>query len=427
MMFSRPTPHTQRRPWRILLPLGLAISLSLFGDLTLYAVLPSQRHTVGLSLSAVGLMLGVNRLIRVWSNPVAGLLYDHSGRRRLFLLGMFLGMLSTLGYGLVTGPIPFLLLRLMWGIAWSLLNVGGLAIIQDISMQENRGRLNGIYNAWMLTGFTVGPLIGGFLVESTGFRQTMHVYALMTALGGLIAMMALPETHQPATNASKVSSYLIPRQTLSHWERVLRETPHLPFLLLLTFTFQFTGEGVTLSTLSLLVEQHVGNTLSSGLLGVASVGGILAALRSATAAAAGLWAGSVSDRRQSREQAIVVSLLLGLLSFGLLAIAHSLTTLTVAVVLGAVSNGIGVVSLAAALGDTLSPDHRGAGIGLYTTAGDIGSAFGPFVAYAIVTVLPLPWIYGICAIALSVIAFVFSRRAGLSPYGPVSSKQIQRY
>jgi len=44
-----------------MVPLGLAVCLSLFGDLILYVVLITQLDVVGLSLAAVGVMLSVNR------------------------------------------------------------------------------------------------------------------------------------------------------------------------------------------------------------------------------------------------------------------------------------------------------------------------------------------------------------------------------
>ena len=59
-------------PSRILIPLGLAASLSLFGDLTLYTVLVTQLDKVELSLAAVGVMLSVNRLIRIPAYPLIG-------------------------------------------------------------------------------------------------------------------------------------------------------------------------------------------------------------------------------------------------------------------------------------------------------------------------------------------------------------------
>ena len=47
-----------RRQLRFLIPLGMAISLSLPGDQTLYAVLPTQASNIGISLSMVGVLLG---------------------------------------------------------------------------------------------------------------------------------------------------------------------------------------------------------------------------------------------------------------------------------------------------------------------------------------------------------------------------------
>ncbi len=112
--------------------------LSLLGDLALYTVLVTQLDVVGISLAAAGVMLGVNRLVRIPGNPLAGILYDRRGRRPLFLLGMVLAVISTASYGLVHGFWPFLAGRLAWGLAWTLINVGGTAMVLDISTPANR-------------------------------------------------------------------------------------------------------------------------------------------------------------------------------------------------------------------------------------------------------------------------------------------------
>ena len=182
---------------RVLLPLGLAVCLSLFGDLTLYAVLVTQLDVVGLSLGAVGIMLGVNRLVRIPGNPLAGVLFDRWGRRPLFLLGMLVGVVSIVGSALLRGFWPFLLTRLGWGMAWTLINVGGMAMVLDVSTRANRGRLTGIYNTWMLAGLALGPLVGGLLVDTLGFRPALLICAGTCALGLAIAAVALPETSPP--------------------------------------------------------------------------------------------------------------------------------------------------------------------------------------------------------------------------------------
>ena len=134
-----------RQQIRVLLPLGLAISLSLPGDQTLYAVLPTKASAVGISLALVGLLVGINRLIRIPGNPIAGLFYDRLGRRRLFLLGMLLGTLSTDSYAIARNSSQWLGGRLLWGIAWSLINVGGLTMLLDVTDESDRGRVTGLY------------------------------------------------------------------------------------------------------------------------------------------------------------------------------------------------------------------------------------------------------------------------------------------
>jgi len=89
----------ERRQLRLFLPLGIGVSLSLLGDQTLYAVLPTQADAIGIGLGAVGVLLSANRVVRIPGNPIAGLLYDRFGRRYLFLLGLLLGALSTAALG----------------------------------------------------------------------------------------------------------------------------------------------------------------------------------------------------------------------------------------------------------------------------------------------------------------------------------------
>ncbi len=57
------------RPGRVLALLGLGTAISLLGDSTLYIVLPRPQIAaeVGITLAAVGLLLGTNRLRRVAS------------------------------------------------------------------------------------------------------------------------------------------------------------------------------------------------------------------------------------------------------------------------------------------------------------------------------------------------------------------------
>lgn len=402
----------------MLMPLGLAVCLSLFGDLTLYAVLATQLDVVGLSLSAVGLMLGVNRLIRIPGNPLAGLVLDRWGRRRPFILGMLLGVLSTASYALVRGFWPFLIARLAWGIAWTLINVGGMAIILDLSTTANRGRLSGLYNTWMLIGLALAPVVGGFLVDLFGFRPAMLACAAITAVGLLVALLALPETAQPPSHPVTQSPTPKP-PAWQHFSTLLRTNPGLLTASSLYLITQFAGEGVVLSTMSLLLQQRFGDSvLLNGLaLGLASASGILLALRSLLAGLVGPLAGHLSDGRAGRRLVILGSLLAGIAGFGLLSFATSLSTIVLGVALGAASAGAALATLTACVGDVTPPGRQGLVMGAYATAGDIGSTAGPFLAFALLSVVHLQSVYILCTLAFLVGLWLIWRTQGTQALG----------
>ncbi len=389
---------------RVLIPLGLTVCLSLFGDLTLYAVLITQLDVVGLSLGAVGIMLGVNRLIRIPGNPLAGVLLDRWGRRRLFIVGMLLGVLSTASYGLVHGFWPFLVSRLAWGIAWTLINVGGMAMVLDVSTQFNRGRLTGLYNTWLWMGFAFGPLVGGFLVDIVGFRPAMLACAGLTAVGLAVAVVALPETARSANGDTQGGLRLglnLRRRMEDVWRQgrnLLRADHSLVTLLWLYLITLFAGEGVIFSTISLLLQQRFGQRVAWGslALGVASAGGALLGLRALLAGTVGPLAGHLSDTHIGRWPVIVGSLVIGMVGFGLLSFAASPEAIVLGVALSALSGGAASATLAAQVGDLTPPGREGVVMGAYATAGDVGSMAGPFLAFALLSVVDLRWVYLLC-------------------------------
>jgi MFS family permease len=59
--------------------------------------------------------------------------------------------------------------------------------------------------------------------------------------------------------------------------------------------------------------------------------------------------------------------------------------------------------LAAYVGDITPPGRQGVVMGTYATAGDIRMAAGPFLAFALVSVMDLRWVYLLCTIILEAI------------------------
>jgi DHA1 family multidrug resistance protein-like MFS transporter len=399
---------------KVLFPLGLGTALSLLGDATLYAVLPTHTSDVGISLGAVGIILGVNRAIRLFTNGPAGLAYDRRPRRQLFVPALFVGALSTGIYAVARGFWPLFVGRLLWGVAWSGIWVGGATMILDVSTGQDRGRWTGLYQTWFFLGLALGSFGGGLLTDWLGYTKTMWVAAALTTLGGLVALFLLPETRNIHEKASVVHRGeqqppdFNPPLVEPRWLSV-RTNGLLWFAICLQGINRFAVSGVLSATMGLLVRdrlQHLGVTF-----GVATLTGFFLAGRTLLSMLAAPLAGALSDQIGSRWTVAGWGLAAGLMGMSLLGWGVTLG-IVAGVLLMAVSLGI-VQSMATTLtGDLVGDAQRGQAIGLLYTVGDLGSAVGPSVAYALLPWINLRGVYLLCALLFAVgLILVVCRRS----------------
>jgi len=373
-------------PRRVLFPLGLGTALSLMGDSTLYTVLPTHTAEAGIVLSSVGIILGVNRAVRLLLNGPVGLAYDRWPRRQLFVPALFIGSLSTVVYAATRGFWPMLVGRLLWGLAWSGIWVGGAMVILDVTTAQDRGRWMGLYQTWFFLGAALGAFAGGLLTDWLGYGATMWLGAAVTALGGLIALILLPETRSFQPDLGNPSVEKTRPRLRANWGLWVAAS--------LQGINRFVTAGVLTATMGLLVQDRLRS--ASLILGVATLTGALMAGRTLLSTIAAPLAGTTSDRLGSRWRVVSWGLAIGIISMALVAWGTPMAILT-GISLGAVAGG-SVQALATALtGDLTSQAQRGRAIGLLHTIGDLGSAIGPPAAYAFMPWIGLPGVYLICA------------------------------
>jgi MFS family permease len=391
-------------PARVLLPLGLGTALSLLGDSALYTVLPTHTSAAGIALAQVGVLLGINRAIRLLLNGPAGLAYSRYPRRKLFISALFIGALSTALYGAARGFWPLLVGRLLWGIAWSGIWVGGATMILDVAQAQERGRWIGLYQTWFFLGTASGSLGGGLLTDWVGYHSAMGICAAMTVLGALIALLFLPETRgcrlpDPTGSARPDRPQPVGGSNAALWGTISMQG-----------IGRFVGAGVISATIALLVQDYVE---SAGLLlGVATLTGIFSAGRTMLSMISAPLGGMLSDRLGSRWGVMALSVAIGSVGLGLM--AWGLPAAIVGGVALSSAYAGSVQSLATTLtGDLVSPRHRGKAIGLLHTSGDLGSAVGPAFAYALLPLVGLRGVYSVCAgllVANLFLALFFRRR-----------------
>ncbi len=375
------------------------------GDATLYTVLPTHTAAAGVALAGVGILLGANRAVRLLLNGPTGLAYDRLPRRWLFIPALFIGALSTAIYAATRGFWPLLLGRLLWGLAWSGISIGGATMVLDVAVAHERGRWTGLYQIWSLTGGALGALGGGVLTDWLGYGMTMWVASALTGAGGVAALLLLPETggrHRRINNTDCSGCVSGPQSTtpLSTHRPQLRISSSFGLTISLQGISRFIFSGVISATIALVVQDWAQSVNVA--LGVATLTGMLMAGRTALSVAAAPLAGIVSDRLGNRWTVAAWGIATGAAGMALLA-GSTLAFVVVGLAVLAVSQG-GIRSLITALaGDLIHRQHRGRAIGLLQTAGDFGSAIGPSIAYLLLPWIGLRTIYLLCAVVFLVL------------------------
>ncbi len=394
-----------------LLALGLGTGLSLLGDSTLYTVLPEPGIAlqVGLTSGLVGVALGLNRLVRIGFNGLAGSLLDSHSRRRIMLAAMAIGVLANLCYALSQQPWLFLAGRVLWGAAWSGIWVGAHATILEIAPPQQRGRLNGAYQAWFFGGAAATAFLGGVLVDNLGFRATLWLSVASVTAAWIVWWRLLPDKRSAAGKGHRDSPE-VAGPSIGIWRASLPAA--VPY-----FAARFTLAGVLASTTILWLGGLLHGTSAGqgqGLLPLASLTGAFAALRTLTSLVGAPAAGRLSDWLGRRWGVIGLSMALGALGLWLMG-SSSLIWALPGALLVAVCGGATHALAPSLIGDQLTTRSRSQGLGIVFSAGDLGSALGPPFALGVLAWMPLNHVYLVCGgllLAAAVYSIWQNRRDG---------------
>ncbi|MGI8695363.1 MAG: MFS transporter [Mycobacteriales bacterium] len=133
---------------------------------------------------------------------LGGRLGDTFGRRRLFVTGLALFTVTSLGCGIAPTAITLVLARAAQGAAAALMVPQVLATIQATTTGQHRSRAIGWYGATAGIASAVGQLAGGVLVSADiagmGWRPIFLVNVPIGVLGLVAAVRYLPATRAHA-------------------------------------------------------------------------------------------------------------------------------------------------------------------------------------------------------------------------------------
>jgi MFS family permease len=99
-----------------------------------------------------------------------GKVADIYGRKKTFLLGLALFVLTTLFTAWVPSINMLIMLRVLQGASSAMLMTTGMAILTSVVAPQHRGRAIGIYVSAVYIGLAAGPFGGGLITQYLGWR-----------------------------------------------------------------------------------------------------------------------------------------------------------------------------------------------------------------------------------------------------------------
>lgn len=164
---------------------ALILALSGFGDAFLYVALPSNSTLVAAPIVWIGVLLSINRFVRLFANPLFAFLFHRFGFRRIAIIAAILSALTTLTYGIATDLALWIFARVIWGFCFSALRITAISY----SLRgENQGFVAGVSKSLQEIGPAIALLIGPLLLQWFDFRMTFVIFALMSFPAILISL-----------------------------------------------------------------------------------------------------------------------------------------------------------------------------------------------------------------------------------------------
>jgi EmrB/QacA subfamily drug resistance transporter len=128
---------------------------------------------------------------------VGGGLGDRIGRRRVFVAGIILFMLASVVCAIAGDVTMLISARAIQGVGAALLVPQSLAIISASFPREVRGRAIGTWAAASAITTSLGPPLGGFLIDSLGWRVAFWINLPLAAIALWLTWTAVPDSRDP--------------------------------------------------------------------------------------------------------------------------------------------------------------------------------------------------------------------------------------
>ncbi|RME08965.1 MAG: MFS transporter, partial [Ardenticatenia bacterium] len=275
-------------PWHRTLAIAfLAQLMAGLGFSLVFPFLPLYVQYLGIRTSGSvefwsGIVFAVQAFTMMLSAPVWGSLADRYGRKLMVQRATFGGAVVLLAMGFARSAEELAILRAIQGLITGTVTAT-IALVAAATPRKHSGFALGLLQVALWAGIAVGPIIGGVMADTVGFRATFILTSTLLFLAGVLVHFGIhepPRTPQPTEARPSL---------LQSWREVL----HLPGVLP-TFAVRFLNNVSRMSVMPLLplfVQSLMSNSNAVG-----TMTGLVSGIGSAMSTLSAVVLGRVGDK-----------------------------------------------------------------------------------------------------------------------------------
>ena len=177
-----------------------------FGFWLLIPVLPFYLSEVfSAGNSTIGIILSCYTVAALCIRPFSGYFLDSFARKPLYLMAYFIFMTMFAGYIIAGSLTLFILFRIIQGVSFGMVTVGGNTVVIDIMPSSRRGEGLGYYGLSNNIAMAVGPMSGLFLHDAGMSFTTIFCCSLGSCMAGFVCASLVKTPYKPPVKREPIS------------------------------------------------------------------------------------------------------------------------------------------------------------------------------------------------------------------------------
>jgi DHA2 family multidrug resistance protein len=187
--------------WLVLLNIMVGTFISVLDSTIVNVGRPKIMAAFGASLDKIEWLSTAYMLAMAVLLPASGWLADHFGYKRTYFAGLSLFTLGSLLCGLSWNDNSLIIFRVIQGAGAGLLSPVGMAIVTREFPPEQRGMALGFWGIASAASISLGPLIGGYLIDNWSW-QSIFTVNVPVGLAGMMATLIIQKEYKSRDSRS---------------------------------------------------------------------------------------------------------------------------------------------------------------------------------------------------------------------------------